>query len=302
MYRRVFRQTRRRTRNQKRFYSDQPPQKRSRIKPFLYGVLGGAALTVGGSYFIKNSDNEYATKIRSVIPAKVLGCSNCGSGKCGCGAAGKCGCAGKCSCCSKGGPRAAVVVLQPHHKSGVSGIIQVMQESPEKPAKITGIINGLAPGKHGLHVHEYGDLSDCCSTIGDHYNPLNKQHGSPKNGENRHLGDLGNIVANDKGNALIELEDNYISLYGCNSIYGRALDVHAGEDDGGVGTHDEDKGEGNSGPKLACGVVGVAKCSCHDKKDGHHQHHNHKEHNHGAHQSHKEHNHDAHQNHKGHKQ
>lgn len=39
--------------------------------------------------------------------------------------------------------------------------------------KIEGQITGLAPGKHGFHIHAKGDLSNGCATTAGHFNPHN---------------------------------------------------------------------------------------------------------------------------------
>ena len=36
---------------------------------------------------------------------------------------------------------------------------------------VEGTIDGLAPGEHGLALHEAGDVSQGCASLGDHYNP-----------------------------------------------------------------------------------------------------------------------------------
>ncbi|PRP79001.1 superoxide dismutase [Planoprotostelium fungivorum] len=83
---------------------------------------------------------------------------------------------------------------------------------------ITAKIYGLAPGKHGFHVHQLGDLSNGCVTAGPHYNPHGKTHGGPHDDE-RHVGDLGNIVkTEDKEPAEFELEDSLVKLDGTFSM------------------------------------------------------------------------------------
>lgn len=67
-------------------------------------------------------------------------------------------------------------------------------------------------------------------STGSHYNPLQKNHGSPSSNE-RHVGDLGNIESDSDGVATFEFTDRIINLNGPFSIVGRAVVVH------GVGVH-----------------------------------------------------------------
>ena len=38
---------------------------------------------------------------------------------------------------------------------------------------IRGDITGLAPGQHGFHIHENGDVGNDCAAAGSHFNPTN---------------------------------------------------------------------------------------------------------------------------------
>merc|ERR1711963_459772 len=68
-------------------------------------------------------------------------------------------------------------------------------EMDDGQSVIMGFVNGLGPNPlHGFHIHEFGDLSDGCTSCGGHFNPYWKNHGGP-NSEDRHVGDLGNIAA-----------------------------------------------------------------------------------------------------------
>lgn len=139
---------------------------------------------------------------------------------------------------------------------GVSGVVEFEQKPQGGPTKMTGKVTGLKPGKHGFHIHQYGDLSEGCKSAGGHFNPFNRSHGGPAMSE-RHVGDLGNIEADEKGNAKIEVQDQSVSLIGANSIIGRAVVVHAGEDDLGLGGKDDSKTTGAAGGRVGCGVIGI---------------------------------------------
>ena len=73
------------------------------------------------------------------------------------------------------------------------------------------------------------------------------------------MGDLGNLVADKEGNCYECFTDSMISLYGEYSIVGRSVVVHANEDNLGQTEHPDSKTTDNSGERVACGVIGLAK-------------------------------------------
>ena len=101
-------------------------------------------------------------------------------------------------------PVYAICIMNPDGDSGVKGLVKLVQQ-PGGATKITAEITGLAPGQHGFHIHQYGNLTEGCKTAGPHYNPHGKTHGGPDL-EERHVGDLGNVVAGEDGKAVYETE------------------------------------------------------------------------------------------------
>ncbi|KAB5579093.1 hypothetical protein PHYPO_G00190780 [Pangasianodon hypophthalmus] len=132
----------------------------------------------------------------------------------------------------------------------VQGVVRFLQLSEDR-CLIDGTIDGLEPGPHGLHVHEFGDLTQDCMSCGEHYNPFGKQHGGPQDTE-RHVGDLGNVQAGADGRAAFRLEDSQLKVW---NVIGRSLVVDSGEDDLGRGNHPLSRQTGNSGERLACGII-----------------------------------------------
>lgn len=51
------------------------------------------------------------------------------------------------------------------------GNITFTQSDCGQPVHIEINLVGLTEGKHGFHVHEKGDLSQGCASLGPHYNP-----------------------------------------------------------------------------------------------------------------------------------
>lgn len=157
-------------------------------------------------------------------------------------------------------PSEAICVINGGPKTlTISGIIRLHQDNMGTPVILNGTITGLSPHKHGFHVHESGDFSNpdnACVSTGPHFNPYHKTHGGPHS-DIRHVGDLGNIVADADGEADIQKSDPLISLIpgSPNSILGRAIVVHELEDDEGTDGKDS-LNTGNAGSRLGCCIIG----------------------------------------------
>ena len=68
----------------------------------------------------------------------------------------------------------------------------------------------------------------------------------------------GNIEAGDDGVAVFNIEDRQVKLIGPHSIIGRSIVLKANEDDLGRGGHEYSLTTGNSGSRIAGGIVGIA--------------------------------------------
>lgn len=147
-------------------------------------------------------------------------------------------------------PTLLIAVIQPTEDYTASGI--VFFESVEDGVKVSGRIENLAPGDHGFHVHEFGDISAADGTsAGGHFNPGGEPHAS-RQSEHRHVGDLGNITADEDGVAEFSFVDSELAMDGSSSIIGRGLIVHRDADDL------TSQPTGAAGPRVGMAVIGVA--------------------------------------------
>lgn len=159
-----------------------------------------------------------------------------------------------CASLGLGGPGAgptARTQLQPTAGNTASGWVQFEQR--DQMVVVTAEIRGLKPGaEHGFHVHEKPDCSapDAMSA-GGHFNPTGKPHAHPAKNE-RHAGDMPNLRADAQGVATYRWESDLLTVAtGPSSVVNRSVVVHRDPDDY------TSQPAGNSGPRLACGVVAL---------------------------------------------
>jgi Cu-Zn family superoxide dismutase len=146
--------------------------------------------------------------------------------------------------------RDATVQLASTQGNTASGSLQLVQ-SPEG-VRVSGTIQGLKPnGEFGFHFHEKGDCSaPDASSAGAHFNPAQKAHGNPAEGEH-HVGDMLNVKSNAEGVAQVEATaaEATIGSGEPTDVLGKAVVVHENPDDY------KTQPSGNSGKRIACGVI-----------------------------------------------
>ncbi len=150
-----------------------------------------------------------------------------------------------------GAPTRAVAVVRATQGNAVEGQVEFVESS--QGVRVTVSLRGLTPGKHGFHVHEFGDCSAPDGTsAGGHFNPSGEPHAGPSDGA-RHTGDLGNVEADKDGQVAFSYVDARVALSGANSVLGRGVIVHAKADDL------KTQPTGDAGGRQGCGVIGAAK-------------------------------------------
>ena len=137
----------------------------------------------------------------------------------------------------------------------VVGAVQL--EPVGRAVRIIAEVNGLTPGRHGIHFHAVGNCEGGSGfdSAGDHYSPApldTRQHGL-ENPAGPHAGDLPNIVVGADSSGRLTAETDRLTLMpGGQSVFdadGTAIVIHAREDD------QRTDPSGNSGDRVACGVV-----------------------------------------------
>lgn len=163
-------------------------------------------------------------------------------------------------CLDSGGEASAGLNRVTGHGTGIGsqvfGYANFTQEGNEVRVHVTvwglDTFDDFQAGPKGTHIHENGDCGRTFTdgqnvpggAAGGHFNPDNRSHGE-------HAGDLGNMEVDEDGVGTLDVTVTNINL-GSNAthdVIGRALVVHAGEDDL------ESQPAGAAGGRILCGLI-----------------------------------------------
>ena len=147
------------------------------------------------------------------------------------------------------------VILSTDGTNEEIGVFYII-ESPSG-IEILGNVTGLNPGKHGIHIHQYGNIGNKGKNAGTHYNPADVPHGYSPLGdlEHAHPGDLGNIEVDEDGVGRLSVFVPGVFLTnGRYTIAGRSFIIHSDEDQFTQPT-------GDAGGRIAGGVITIIPLS-----------------------------------------
>lgn len=151
------------------------------------------------------------------------------------------------------------VVVAMHTADGKDAGSITLRPGKHDTINIKVDVKNLPPGQHGIHVHQNPkcDPPDF-KTAGAHFNPGSKQHGV-RNPSGPHAGDMPfNLTVGADGTDKTEFSTKGISLdpKAMNSVFtndGTSIIIHEKADD--MLTDPS----GNSGARIACGVISTPK-------------------------------------------
>jgi Cu-Zn family superoxide dismutase len=119
---------------------------------------------------------------------------------------------------------------------------------------------GVEPGFHGFHVHAVGRCEPPFTTAGGHLAREGQEHQA-------HIGDLPSLLVGRDGRAYLSTATDRFTPRSLRAGDGSAFMIHAGADnfaniperyrqeDGTAGPDEETLSTGDSGARVACGVV-----------------------------------------------
>lgn len=134
----------------------------------------------------------------------------------------------------------------------IEGLVRFFDQQGTTLVQVTATGKGLTDGQHGFHIHQFGDRSNGCESMGPHYSEIPQRHGG-RHSSVRHTGDLGNVVAKNG-----EIDTMFTVELRVKPLLGRGIVLHADPDDLGLGTADDSGTTGHSGKRIACGIIALA--------------------------------------------
>jgi superoxide dismutase, Cu-Zn family len=141
---------------------------------------------------------------------------------------------------------------------GITGTAQFTEQTQGtgKIVELSLQVNGLTPGKHGVHLHAVGKCEPDFTAAGGHFDPGPASNTDPDANHPFHMGDVPNLEVGANGSGSMKVMTTRVTLSdGPLSVFdadGTAIIIHGNEDQGITGAA---KSGVSGGPRVACGVL-----------------------------------------------
>ncbi|KAL5015020.1 hypothetical protein ScPMuIL_009290 [Solemya velum] len=143
-------------------------------------------------------------------------------------------------------------------RSSVEGTILMRQKIPDGPLDVDVHLFGMDTDDYAIHVHQYGDSSHGCESMGNHLD-LHRMLGGHERDHGKLAGDWGSFHKEEGPEQHHSFHNMHTSLMGPHSIVGRSIVIDKSHDD-----ISNDFVE-TIGHRMACCVIGqVDKPEDHD--------------------------------------
>jgi len=150
-----------------------------------------------------------------------------------------------------------------------AGTVTITEDEESGGVEVSAEVSGLEPGFHGFHIHEIAECEPDSTfegergaflSAGGHYTAGTEDHGE-------HSGDMPPLQANEDGDARATVIVPTYTLAELDDSDGSAVMVHATRDnlanippdryrsDDGPGPDEDTLATGDSGDRVACGIV-----------------------------------------------
>lgn len=106
--------------------------------------------------------------------------------------------------------KAAVTLSSDNPEQSMTGEITFKQWNINTPIIVSMNISGLPAGKHSVHIHAFGDITDGCKSTGPHFRSSV----------------IGNIEVKDGQDVELTYETWGVNLFGLSGILGRSVVIH----------------------------------------------------------------------------
>lgn len=106
--------------------------------------------------------------------------------------------------------KASATLTSDNPEQAMTGEVTFKQWNINAPIQVSLNVSGLPAGKHSVHIHAFGDVSDGCKSTGPHFRSSI----------------IGNIEAKDDVAVEVTYETLGLNLFGLSGILGRSVVIH----------------------------------------------------------------------------